>query len=494
MIEIIKINESYIRVFCEYDVSIMLYEYFSFFTKNYKWSPKYKSGVWDGKIRLFNMKNGLLPIGLYNDLLFFLKKNDLDFKDKTVFYSGLNFSVEFINKFIEEVLKCDLSQRDYQIKSVQHILKNKKTIILSATGSGKSFIIFSYINLLKYVDNNFKFLIVVPTTSLVEQMTTDFVEYGRNFCDYNDHIHKIYSGVSKETNKCIVISTWQSLQNIKNRQWFQKFSCVTIDETHGATAAQLSKIVLKCENAIYKIGTTGSLSDNETDKMQLKALFSNIYLASNTKNLQKRKILSKLRIRNCILEYPFKYRNLCKKFDYQTEIDFIRSLNQRKKFICQLVNKIKDNTLVLFRSIEYGKKLFELSKERRENVYFIYGGTKTIDREIIRKLAEVDNDIIIIASYGVFSTGINIRNLHNLVFAESMKSSIKVIQSIGRTLRLHKNKKIATLYDICDDLQYLKHKNYLLKHFLERIKIYDREGFNYKTKSFKIKEEHEIMD
>jgi superfamily II DNA or RNA helicase len=554
MVKIVKINESYIRIFCEFDLSKEIYNYFAFFTKNYKWSPKYKAGVWDGKIRLFQYKNGLLPIGLYDDLVNFLVRKGIKFSNEVEQPSGLNFSDDFIKKFTKEILKCDLVPRDYQIKSVQEVLKKQKTIILSATGSGKSMSIFIWINLLKYAYDDCKFLLVVPTTSLVEQMTEDFVEYGKNFCDYNDHIHTIYSGKEKNTDKNITISTWQSLQHIKQKRWFDQFGCVTIDETHGATAKQLTSIVQKCESAVFKIGTTGSLTDNETDKMQLKSLFGNIFSASTTKNLQKRNILSKLKIRNCVLDYPQKYRNLCKKFDFMTELDFVRDSKERKQFILKLVNRLSGNRLVLFKNIEYGRSLYEKIKEKNPNAYFIYGGTKTIERELVRAIADghalkfefdkfnitihqndivilndgntkkaknitindvIDNkwiskridvkkienfdnkpkkiihvgdnsDIIIVASFGVFSTGINIKNLPNLIFAESMKSSIKVIQSIGRILRLHTSKKCAILYDICDDLTYKKRKNYLLKHFFARIKIYDEQGFNYTTKKVKI--------
>ena len=488
MVEIVKLNESYIRVFCDLDIAIELSNYFSFYTKNYKWSPKWRSGVWDGKIRLFNIKSGMLPIGLYDDLLGFLTRKGIEYKINATFDGGLNLSEKYILKFNKEVLKCDFTPRDYQVKSVQYALKNKKCILLSSTGSGKSYIIFLIFNLLKFFYEDCKFLLCVPTMSLTSQMTEDFIEYGKNFCDYNDYIHQIYAGQSKDSEKPIIISTWQSLmgkgKNGVKKSWFDNFSCVLVDETHTATASQLSNIVNKCENAVYKIGTTGSLTDNETDKMQLKSLFSDVYSASNTKNLQKKKILSQLKIRNCVLDYPSEYRNLCKKMDYPSEMNFIRESEERKKFIFKLVNRLKGNTLVLFRSIEYGKALFEMFDH--ENKFLVYGKTKTIDRELSRKNAEKSSNVLIIASFAVFSQGINIKNLPNLVFGESMKSSIKVIQSIGRILRLHEDKKYATLYDICDDISYKKHKNYVLKHFFERIKIYDKQGFNYSTKTFKI--------
>lgn len=348
-----------------------------------------------------------------------------------------------------------------------------------------SFILFNIINLLKFMNENYKFLLIVPSISLVEQMKGDFIEYGENFCDYNDHIHTISSGKKKETEKSITISTWQSLQNIKDKSFFIQFDCVIADEAHGATATQLVKIMESATSAVFKIGTTGSLKNCQTSSIQLKSLFSRVFIASKTKQLQKAKILAKLKIRNCILDYKEEFKKYCSKLKYADEVDFIRSIEARKKFISRLVNKLKGNTLVLFKSIEYGNDLFDEIKIKNPDTYFVYGGTKVEDRENVRKIAEENDNVVIVASYQIFSQGINIKRLHNLVFGESVKSLIKVVQSIGRTLRIHPTKDYAYLYDICDNLSYGKRKNYVLKHFFERVRIYDDEGWSYKTRTFK---------
>ena len=486
-VEITKINESFLRIRCQQDLAMDLSENFSFFVENYLWSPKYKSGVWDGRIRLFQMKGRLLPIGLYDDLLIYFRQNGIKFQNNVENTLGPNLSTKFINKFCSELLKCPFELRDYQLESISQAIKYKKLILLSATGSGKSAIIFGLINLLKYADENFRSLLVVPTTSLVHQMRDDFIECGKNFTDYEKYIHIIYSGKEKNSDKPLIISTWQSLMRMPPK-YFNKFNGLFIDEVHTSIAKQLTTIINNSINAEYKIGTTGSLKDTNVSKMQLKALFSKVYRASSTKNLQKKKILAPLEIRNCVLDYPEKYRSLCKKMNYVEECDLIKSFEIRKKFICNLVKKAKGNSLVLFRSVKYGKEIYEMIKEKNEKTFYIYGETKAEDREAVRKIAEKYENVVIVASFGTFATGINIKRLHNLFFAESTKSLIKVIQSIGRALRIHETKETAILYDLVDDLQIGKRKNFVLKHFFKRIKIYDDAEFNHSTRSFKMLE------
>lgn len=486
MVKIKKINESYLQIICDADLAMDISDCFAFYVEGYQWSPKYKSGIWDGRIKLFNIRNRLMPIGLYDDLIIYFNQRQIEYKNEVENIYGPKLSAKFINEFCNEILKCDLKLRDYQINAIQQAFKNKKIILLSATGSGKSFILFLIINLLKYMDDNFKFLLVVPTSSLVYQMREDFIEYGKNFSDYNDYIH-IIEGKKKNSSKPIIITTWQAIMEKRiPSSWFVKFNGICIDECHTAQATQLSKIVNNCINAQFKFGMTGSLKESNTSKMQLKSLFSKVFLASKTKDLQKKKILSQLKIRNCILEYPTEYRNICKSLNYVEETNYIRSLEIRKKFILNLSKKVKGNTLILFKIVDYGKEIFEMIKKENKNTYFIYGGTKVKDRELVRKITENNDKVIIVASFPVFSQGVNIKKLHNLIFAESVKSSIKVIQSIGRTLRLHDSKDCAILYDLVDEMSYKKRKNFVLRHFLQRIKIYDHEQFNYTTKTFKL--------
>ena len=177
---------------------------------------------------------------------------------------------------------------------------------------------------------------------------------------------------------------------------------------------------------------------------------------------------------------------------YQDEIDYLVSSKSRNNFIKNLTLKLKGNTLVLFQLVEkHGKDLHKLIEDKAENnrkVFYIYGGVETEEREKARAIVEKENDAIIVASYGTFSTGINIKNLHNIIFASPSKSRIRNLQSIGRGLRLGDNKVNATLYDIADDLQYKSKENFTLKHFQERINIYTEEEFDYEIHNINLKD------
>jgi len=490
MISIHKYNESFVFIKCDLDEAINISDNFSFYADNYFWNPKYKAGIWDGKIKLFNIKTGLFPIGLFDDLIKYCKKFNVLYKiiDKELFKKGIKLSNNKIYDFNNKIFKYKHEPYDFQIKAIQLILYHKRCIILSPTASGKSYIAFYLFNILKYKYKDFKFLLIVPNTSLVEQMSTDFEEYAENWCDYSKYIKKIYSGQDKSLERPITISTWQSLQNMP-KKFFYDFDCVICDEGHTAKAKELTNIMQNCINAKYKVAMSGTLQDSDIDKLQLNALFGKIYKVAKSKKLMKRGILSNLKIFGIILKYPKKIRELCKKMIWKDEVDFINSREEKIRFILNILKKKNNNSLVLFKSLNFGKKMRKIFKKYLPNnrIFYVDGSILALERERIRKYTEKHNNIIILATFSTFSTGINIKNLHNIFFSESIKSSIKVIQSIGRLLRLHKSKDFAKLYDITDDLSWKKRLNYTLKHFLHRINIYDKEDFNYSIKEIKIK-------
>lgn len=491
MIKVIKYNESHLRVICDRDEANNISEYFAFYTPGYQWSPKYKAGIWDGRIYLFNYKTGLLPLGLAPRLLKFFKTYKFDYELLDgIKEEGYKLSAKNILKFCK-MIKTPFAPRDYQIRSIQELAWRKKASILSATGSGKSFVAYILFNILKYFDEENKFLLLVPTTSLVEQMAGDFQEYAENWCDYSQYVHKIYAGKEKESDKPIIISTWQSLQKLPKR-YFSQFSVVKCDEVHVAQAPVLSKIMEYCSHAGFKFGMTGTVDDDsKIHKLQLEGLFGPLMRMSRTKELIDRGYLAKFKIKGIILEYPEHVRKAMKGFDYDSEVEILRGFKSRQIFISKLALSRKGNSLVLFRSIEHGKKLYKwignnMDGEKVRSVHYIDGSVKAEQRERIRKWAEDHDGVVIVASYGTYSTGINIKNLHNIIFAESMASQIKVIQSIGRSLRVHANKDHATLYDVTDDMSWKKRKNYVLKHFIKRTSFYDKEKFRYTIKSVKM--------
>ena len=332
-----------------------------------------------------------------------------------------------------------------------------------------------------------KILIIVPTTSLVEQLFKDFKDYGYN-SDRN--VHKIYQGHDKDTNKRVIISTWQSIYNLP-KKWFKQFGMVIGDEAHLFKAVSLSKIMTKLETCKYRIGLTGTLDGTKTHKLVLEGLFGTVNKVVSTSELQEKKQLADLKIMCLILQHDKNARHFLKDKSYQEEMDYLVSNTSRNKYIRNLCLSLQGNSLCLFQYVEkHGeilKKLIE-DKAQDKKVFYVHGGVEADERENIRAITEKSDNAIIIASYGTFSTGINIRNLHNIVFASPSKSRIRNLQSIGRGLRLKDNNSFATLYDISDDLTYNEKENYTLAHFRERINIYNEEHFDYEIHNIELKQ------
>ena len=322
-------------------------------------------------------------------------------------------------------------------------------------------------------------LLIVPTTSLVEQMYSDFKSYGY---DSEEYCHRQYSGKEKHTNKFLTITTWQSIY--KNpKDYFEQFDFVFGDECHQFKSKSLTTIMSQITDSKYRVGLTGTLDGAHTHKLVLEGLFGPVYKSVTTKELIDSKHLSDFSIRCLVLKYPEDICKLAKKWKYMDEMNYIVSNNSRNVFIKNLCLSLKGNSLVLFNYVEkHGKilyKMIELEKKKRK-VFFVFGGTDVDVRESIRAITEQENDAIIVASYGTFSTGINIRNLHNVIFASPSKSRVRNLQSIGRGLRRGENKDEAVLYDISDDFRNGSFVNFTLKHFIARVKIYDEEKFKYK--------------
>ena len=494
-IKIWKKNESIALVDCDPGIAQGLSEYFSFFVPGYKYMKLYKRKIWDGKIRLFNVNSHELPAGLYPFVEEFCKRNNYSLLTKSSDYGSLLDKDEQDPNQIYEYIKDlkltsrgqNIEIRDYQFDAVMKALNLNRCVLLSPTGSGKSLIIYCLSQIwLKYLTDGFRYpksgrvLIVVPTTSLVEQMQKDFVDYGLN----EKAVHKIYSGKDKDNiESSIVISTWQSIYKLP-QEWFNQFGMVIGDECHGFKSKSLTDIMNKCTEAKYRIGTTGTLDNAQVHHLVLQGLFGKIHRVTTTKALQDNNTLAKLDINIIILKYNEEIRKSLGKVTYQDEIDWIVKNKSRNTFIRNLALDASGNTLVLFNFVEkHGKPLFDMINDKAEEdrkIFYVSGEVETSDREAIREITEKQKNAIIVASLGTFSTGINIKNLHNIIFASPSKSQIKVLQSIGRGLRKADDGRITRLYDITDDLQTKSKKNYALVHGEERIKIYNKEKFDYK--------------
>ena len=483
-----KKNEVYLKIEADADIRRELGEYFTFEVPGFKFMPQYRSRVWDGKIRLFSYATGQIYAGLYPYIIDWCKKNDVQVVDGTKI-KDVSVKEDDIDKFLKALKIPKIEIRDYQREAFVHSIKKSRCLLLSPTASGKSLIIYLMLifNLLRLKESKQdKILIIVPTTSLVEQLFKDFKDYGYN-SDRN--VHRIYQGHNKETNKRVIISTWQSIYNLP-KKWFQQFGMVIGDEAHLFKAVSLSKIMNKLEKCKYRVGLTGTLDGTKTHKLVLEGLFGTVNKVVSTSELQEKKQLADLKIFCLILQHDKTARHFLKDKTYQEEMDYIVSNEKRNKYIRNLCLSLQGNTLCLFQYVEkHGMLLKQLIEEKADDkkVFFVYGGVEAEEREKIRFITEKSEGAIIVASYGTFSTGINIRNLHNIVFASPSKSRIRNLQSIGRGLRLKDNNSSATLYDISDDLTYNEKENYTLAHFRERINIYNEEDFNYEIHNVELK-------
>ena len=482
-IRVWKLDHSNLQIECESGTAQELNEYFSFFVPGYKFMPAFRNRMWDGKIRIFTLRDKTLPAGLFYHLNEFCDKRGYILKSETSDFGAPDERIHITRSSLDNFcnsLNTPFPLRDYQYQCVGEAITRKRAILLSPTGSGKSFIIYTLIRW--YLENyNDKVLIIVPTTSLVEQMNSDFWEYG---FDVDNEVHKIYSGKDKDTDKRVIVSTWQSIYKLP-KVWFEQFGAVFGDECHGFKSKSLMNIMNKATNAEFRFGTTGTLDGSQTHELVLQGLFGKVYRVTTTKKLQDNDTLAKLEIKRLVLEYDEKVRKDFGKQTYQDEIDFIVSHEKRNKFIKNLALDLKGNTLILYNYVEkHGKPLFNMIRndaDENRKVFFVSGDVATSDREAIRGIVEKQGSAIIVASLGTFSTGINIKNLHNIIFASPSKSQIRVLQSIGRGLRKSDDGSATTLYDISDDISWKKRQNYSLIHSWERLKIYQNEQFEYKT-------------
>ena len=472
-----KKNEVYLYIKSEIHIYYELADQFTFEVPGAQFSPAYKKKFWDGKIRLFNTQNGQIYVGLLDRVIQFCKDHGYtyEFKDNkhygTPFEVNPNISQEGVKDYMNAI--CRHSPRSYQVEGVYDALRHNRKLLISPTASGKSLMIYSIVRY--FVEKGKNTLIVVPTTSLVEQMYKDFADYG---WDVGSWCHKIYAGKERETDSQVIITTWQSIYKLP-RKYFERFSVVVGDEAHQFKSKSLISIMTKLDNAKFRYGFTGTLDGTQTHKWVLEGLFRPSYKIIKTEELMKKGHLAKLDINVLLLKHPpTKFEN------FEEEVQYIIGHDRRNNFIKNLALDLKGNTLILFARVEkHGEPLYELINNNNiiesRNVFFIHGGVDTEDREKVRAITEQENNAIIVASYGTFSTGINIKNLHNVIFASPSKSRIRNLQSIGRVLRKSDKKTKATLYDIADDISYKSKKNYTLNHLIERIKIYNQENFNY---------------
>ena len=471
-----KANEVFLQVKADPHIQYELRDHFTFIPEGAKFMPQYRNKHWNGEIHLFDLRTKRIYIGLLDKIIAFCNRHDYTWCFENNEYYGAPFeinesvSLEGVKDYIKSI--THLKARDYQIEGVYDALRHNRKLLISPTASGKSLMIYALVRY--YTAKNQKILLVVPTTSLVEQMYKDFEDYG---WDSDSYCHRIYAGKEKTNEFPVTITTWQSVYKLE-RSFFEDYNVVIGDEAHLFKSKSLISIMTKLHHAKYRFGFTGTLDGTQTHKWVLEGLFGPSYKVTKTDELMKQGHLAQLDIQCIVLKHP------PQKFEtYNDEIEYLISHEQRNTFLKNLALDLKGNTLLLYSRVEaHGQVLYDLintSKNDDRKLFFVHGGVDAEQREIVREITENEKNSIIVASYGTFSTGINIRNLHNVIFASPSKSRIRNLQSIGRVLRKGTNKVKAILYDIADDCTYRSKRNYTLNHLIERIKIYNEENFNY---------------
>jgi len=461
-----------------------LSEYFTFEVSGARFMPAVRNRIWDGKIRLFSPGTGEIYVGLLPYIKNFCDRNKIDYIIEEDVEDEREINKQVVEGFVKSLKPKSkgksLKVRNYQINAVHYALSRNRGLFVSPTASGKSLIIYSLVRY--YHMMGIKTLILVPTTSLVEQMYTDFEDYGWSSGTY---CQRIYQGHDRKVTKDVVISTWQSIYKMP-KKYFEQFGCVIGDEAHLFKAKSLTGIMTKLHQCKYRFGLTGTLDGTQTHQLVLEGLFGAVENITTTKKLMKEEILANLNIKCIVL----KHSNIKKRMLYAEELQYIAGNEKRNNFISNLLLHIDGNTLCLFQLVEkHGQILYGQVKDtvKDRKVFFVYGKTNTDIREDIRGIVENEKNSIIIASYGTFSTGINIRNINNIVFASPSKSRIRVLQSIGRGLRINDTKNSILVFDIADDIPYKKTRNFTLTHFMERINIYNEQQFNYEISKVNLK-------
>ena len=486
---ITKKNEIEVILEAEPHIHQEVSEAFSFPVEGASFSPAYRKKYWDGVIRIYSTHTKTLPAGLTYQLCKWLDRHEYTWEfednkfygtpyevDERIFYEGVELFMEKISS---------VKPRVYQVETVFHALKEHRKTILSPTGSGKSLMIYAIARYVKSIGE--RTIIVVPSKGLVEQMYKDFLDYGWG----EENLHKIYQGHSIDTKAPVTITTWQSVYGLE-KKWFRQFDCVIGDECHNFKAKCLGGIMKKLPDAKRRYGFTGTLDGKNVHKLILEGHFGPVYKTTTSSDLMEKGFLAKLMVEVIQLKHPSEKFN-----NYNEEIEFIGNLCQRNRFVCNLANSLEGNVLVLFTRVEgHGIPMYEMMNNLTTRpVHLIYGDTDVKIREEVRQISEQSDNNIIFGSYGTMSTGVNIRNLHHVIFASPSKSRIRVLQSIGRGLRKAKGKDKAMLYDIADDFRQEHGKNnFTLNHLAERIKYYVEEDFEYRVTTLPLNNKVGLFD
>lgn len=480
-------NQLKVKLECSPSVMYELHDAFSFFVPGYKFTPQFKSGRWDGRVSMIDARNRQLFRGLLPKLEKWCETSEysLSYSDPASLAPKLAFDTAYL-------ADCSgigkYQPKDYQVEAVTQALTNNQHLILSPTGSGKSYIIYLMCRwLLDNTENGI--LITVPTKALSEQLITDFEDYAEPVgWDVRSNMATLYAGKDKDTDHRIKVSTWQTAVK-QPPEWFEQFDAYICDEAHGADSKSIKAIVNNMVDAPVRIGLTGTLDGTKMHELEMQALFGGVSRVATTRELMDRGDLAKIEI-DCIrLRYNDDDIKIAQALDYQGEIKFLLNHPKRNLVLTNLALQQSSNTLLLINEIEHGDLLHEMLLKKAakygKEILYIKGEVDVTEREIIRKKLETGTNFVLIASIGTFSVGANVKNLHFAIFGHPFKSQIRTLQSIGRTLRVMPGKTHAKLIDVADDLVKTSKRgketlNTAMSHFIERLSIYQAENFPYK--------------
>jgi len=396
----------------------------------------------------------------------------------------IQFNVEVTDKFRcvinipdlkEELVKLNLNPRDYQEESVLTALKNKSGVIVLPTSAGKTLVIALLVKSIQQ-QHDAKALILVPDIQLVAQTYSDFIEYGIS----ENEITKWTGSTEPDKNAKIVISNAQILLSEKqDLSLLKNIKLLVIDEVHKIRYGNKINKVVDQIPAVFRYGLTGTLPDYKIDQWNIYGKIGKVIYFKQSADLREQKYISQVHVAALKLSYSNVPQFTTSSMHnptagYEEEITWLQTNSFRNAIITKLVNKADKNTLIMVDRIAHGEELLKvLQANTDKEVHFVHGAVEIEEREMIRKLMEEQDNVACIAISKIFSTGINIKNLHNIIFAAIGKARIKIIQSIGRSLRKHASKKRATIFDIWDNLRYGN------KHVIERLALYDREQIPY---------------
>lgn len=481
------------------------------YVKNYFFQAKYKMTKWDGKIEF--LKSDKINFGLWYEVYKVCKEYGFPFHivNKDQFPTDKNIKREEVEAFIRDFLKDHKDEKDktkpfaahdHQEEAVFKILKHRYGIIEVATSGGKS-LIFSLVAFyyLRNINPDAKILLIVPSIGLVTQFYNEIHSYNLGFYNENKNpldirIDEIMSDkprkhVGGEPN--IYIGVFNSLLNWPP-EWFKQFDIVAVDEGHYMKAKSLIDIMDRTfETSKIRFGMSGSYPpEGSAELFTIESLTGPKLINIKAKDLMEKGIISKVKIKGLILNhndrsfaeniFAIKRAGNGKKA-WELERNYAQASLPRKIFLGKLVSKFKQNSIVLFQNIDYGTELYHYFRDNipGKDFFYIDGSTSKDKREAIRKeLEKTDGNVkILVGSFGTMSTGINIKAIVNLVFADSFKSDRIVRQSIGRALRLHKDKEKAVIFDIVDQF-HPDFKGTLYNHFQARKgEIYDKQQYPY---------------